>query len=128
MLYLETAWKSRYAHFMSSEYGDQQATHGLDPTRVISFVTRDCEKQTTNKKYSSVSGFMGLLTRIYFAAGGSTSYMSISIKWAIPSVTLHVRELQVPAPPSHLHELTACPASLKRRTTQLLPALLPRGL
>lgn len=82
MLYLETAWKSRYAHFTSSEYGDQQATHQLDPTRVISFVTRDCEKQITNKKYSSVSGFMGLPTRVFTAAGGSTSCTSISIKWA----------------------------------------------
>lgn len=55
--------------------------HQLDPTRVISFVTRDCEKQITNKKYSSVSGFMGLLTRVCIAAGGSTSYRSISIAW-----------------------------------------------
>lgn len=30
---------------MPSEYGDQQATHQLGPTRVISFVTRDYEKQ-----------------------------------------------------------------------------------
>ena len=128
MLYLETAWKSRYAHFISSEYGDRQAAHQLDPTRVISFVTRDCEMQITNKKYSSVSGFMGLPTRVCAAAGGSTSYTSISIKWAIPSVTLRVREPPVPAPPTHLHELTACAASLTRRTTQLLPAPLPRGL
>lgn len=112
---------------MSSDYGDQQATHQLDPTRVISFVTRDCEKQITNKKYSSVSGFMGLLTRICIAAGGSTSYTSVSIKWAIPSVSVHVREPQVPAPPAYLRELTAYTASLRRRTTQL-SALLPRGL
>lgn len=104
---------------MSSEYGDQQCTHPLGPGII---------KRKYLKKYSSASSFIGLLTKIYTAAGRLTLYTSIYIKSAIPSVTLNVREPQVPALLPRLYELTACAASLKRSTTAFQPTLLPGGL